>query len=245
MAEIAELAERFDRFDGDDATTRYDLVAVHSELPFEAQRSALFSAKQDEGFQRVVKIIVATNAAESSLTLPDVDAVVDCCSRKEPTYERETDRVVLRHVWSSKATAQQRAGRTGRVGPGVAYHLAARKLLDAVQDHDTPHVQAHPLDQVVLGLRSSLPELHTFLLLADFPTPPDEDHVADALVMLARRRLIVDDGSCPKTDETTARDIIRALDTAPLTPAGSLAAALPVRPPFAQIQRGPFLFEPN
>ena len=119
LADIAALAERFDQLSNNttnstnEQSTRYELVAVHSELPFEQQRGALEQPNSFEGEEgpRVVRVVVATNAAESSLTLPDVDAVIDCCSRKLPTYDRDSDRLVLKHVWASRATAQQRAGR--------------------------------------------------------------------------------------------------------------------------------------
>ena len=65
-----------------------------------------------------MKVVVATNAAESSLTLPDVDNVIcfGLCKRIE--YNEQSHRQHLSSSWISRANAKQRAGRAGRVRPG-------------------------------------------------------------------------------------------------------------------------------
>ena len=160
------------------------------------------------------------------LTLPDVDAVVDCGSRKLPTYDASCDRVLLRHAWASQATAKQRAGRTGRVAFGVCYHLVSSNLLNRCRAYDAPHVQAAPLDQVVLGLRGSLPHSLAAPLLREFPSPPSEAQIADAFGLLEKRGLIEVRAAPPARALPT--DVIDAYDGTPLTPAGRLAASLPV-----------------
>ncbi|KAJ8600853.1 hypothetical protein CTAYLR_008513 [Chrysophaeum taylorii] len=223
-ADVATVAERFEKVST--TTILYEIVPIHSELPFEAQRAALDARRSpSSSSRRVVRVVVATNAAESSLTLPDVDAVVDLCSRKLPAYDPKADRIVLRHAWSSRATMQQRAGRTGRVALGVAYHLVSKPLATRMVARDPPQVRAQPLDQVVLGLRASLPGRAVAPLMLEFPSPPAPRQIADAMVLLARRGLVEADEYRPSM---TCAEILDALDAAPLTPAGALAAALPV-----------------
>ena len=89
-------------------------------------------------------MIVATNAAESSLTLPDVDAVIDLGSHKLLTYSANLKSAVLQREWVSKASAQQRAGRTARVRPGRVYRLYPRRVWEAFADHETAQVRASP-----------------------------------------------------------------------------------------------------
>ena len=69
MAEILELTEKFEQLRG--GAVEYETVAIHSEVPDDEQATAF----EDFG-GRVVKVVLATNAAESSITLPDVDTVI-------------------------------------------------------------------------------------------------------------------------------------------------------------------------
>ena len=224
LSDIGAVADKFEALRG--GNVDYVLVPVHGELPFEAQRDALLCEGLAPTGRRVVRILVATNAAESSLTLPDVDAVVDCGSRKLPTYDASCDRVLLRHAWASQATAKQRAGRTGRVAFGACYHLVSSNLLNRCRAYDAPHVQAAPLDQVVLGLRGSLPHSLAAPLLREFPSPPSEAQIADAFGLLEKRGLLEVRAAPPTRALPT--DVIDAYDGTPLTPAGRLAASLPV-----------------
>ena len=112
IADITELTERFE------GLSRYKLYAIHSDLPFEEQEQAFIPAGPDE-----VKVVVATNAAESSITLPDCDCVICLGTHKALRYDARTHRVQLVNTWISKASSTQRAGRTGRVRPGNVYRL--------------------------------------------------------------------------------------------------------------------------
>ena len=91
----------------------YTFLPIHSDIPFEDQMKAFRKCDDDE-----VKVVVATNAAESSLTLPDVDNVIcfGLCKRIE--YNEQSHRQHLSSSWISRANAKQRAGRAGRVRPG-------------------------------------------------------------------------------------------------------------------------------
>lgn len=65
--------------------------------------------------------IIATNVAETSLTIPNVKYVVDCGRVKTRLYDKVTGVSTFTVTWSSKAAANQRAGRAGRMGPGHCY----------------------------------------------------------------------------------------------------------------------------
>jgi HrpA-like RNA helicase len=103
---IADITEMTEKFEG---SHKFRVIAIHSEIPFEEQELAFEPAGPDE-----VKVIVATNAAESSITLPDVDCVICLGTHKALQYNPATHRVQLVNTWISKASATQRAGRTGR-----------------------------------------------------------------------------------------------------------------------------------
>ncbi len=94
------------------------VVPLHGELALEQQNAAL--APDPQGRRRIV---LATNVAESSVTLPDVRAVVDTGLAREPRFDPNSGFSRLETVTISQASADQRAGRAGRVAPGVCYRL--------------------------------------------------------------------------------------------------------------------------
>nr|WP_298152187.1 ATP-dependent helicase HrpB [uncultured Pseudoxanthomonas sp.] len=94
------------------------VLALHGELPVEKQSEALLPDPQ--GRRRVV---LATNVAESSVTLPGVRVVVDSGLAREPSYDPNSGFSRLEVANISQASADQRAGRAGRVAEGWAYRL--------------------------------------------------------------------------------------------------------------------------
>ncbi|MDF4005248.1 ATP-dependent helicase HrpB [Luteibacter sp. PPL552] len=95
-----------------------EVVALHGELSLAEQQGAL--APADPGTRRVV---LATNVAESSVTLPGIRVVVDSGQAREPRFDPSSGFTRLETVAISQASADQRAGRAGRVAPGRAYRL--------------------------------------------------------------------------------------------------------------------------
>jgi ATP-dependent helicase HrpB len=95
-----------------------EVLALHGELPVEQQSHVLQPAA--DGRRRVV---LATNVAESSVTLPGVRVVVDSGLAREPRFDPNSGFSRLEIVAISQASADQRAGRAGRVADGWAYRL--------------------------------------------------------------------------------------------------------------------------
>ena len=95
-----------------------DVIALHGELSLAEQQLAL--APAEPGTRRIV---LATNVAESSITLPGIRAVVDTGLAREPRFDPNTGFTRLETVTISQASADQRAGRAGRVAEGTAYRL--------------------------------------------------------------------------------------------------------------------------
>jgi len=122
-----------------------DFIPLHGELSVTDQHAALAPAKS--GTRRV---ILATNVAESSLTLPGIRAVVDSGTAREPRFDPSSGFTRLETVAISQASADQRAGRAGRLGPGACYRLwpESRRL-----DPDrTPEIAQVELSQLALEL---------------------------------------------------------------------------------------------
>lgn len=95
-----------------------ELVPLHGELGLAEQQLAL--APAEPGTRRVV---LATNVAESSVTLPGIRAVIDTGLAREPRFDPNSGFTRLETVTISQASADQRAGRAGRVAEGTAYRL--------------------------------------------------------------------------------------------------------------------------
>ena len=101
-----------------EAVPPVQVLALHGELSLQEQRAALAPAAA--GTRRVV---LATNVAESSVTLPGIRAVVDSGLAREPRFDPNSGFMRLQTVAISQASADQRAGRAGRVAAGRAYRL--------------------------------------------------------------------------------------------------------------------------
>ncbi|MCE7950295.1 MAG: ATP-dependent helicase HrpB [Xanthomonadales bacterium PRO7] len=101
-----------------DASATAQIVALHGELSLAEQHAAL--APTRAGTRRIV---LATNVAESSVTLPGIRAVIDMGLAREPRFDPNSGFSRLQTVAISQASADQRAGRAGRIAQGVAYRL--------------------------------------------------------------------------------------------------------------------------
>ncbi|MGH8183607.1 MAG: ATP-dependent RNA helicase, partial [Rhodanobacteraceae bacterium] len=122
-----------------------EILPLHGELSLVEQHAAL--APADAGTRRV---ILATNVAESSITVPGVRAVIDCGLAREPRFDPNSGFTRLATVNISQASADQRAGRAGRVAPGVAYRLwPESRRLDPAR---TPEIAQAELSELALEL---------------------------------------------------------------------------------------------
>lgn len=151
--------------------TVFTIIPIHSDIPFEDQMT-VFDELQEE-----VKIIIATNAAESSLTLPDCDHVIDTGLNKKITYNVTSHRRILLACWISRASAQQRSGRVGRVRPGHVYRLYSRDAYESMMcEFESGEMLRMPLDSVILMLKEMLNEETTPALMSCIE-PPDISNV--------------------------------------------------------------------
>jgi len=166
MNDIVSIMDLVEKLYLPDAT--YTCFPIHSDVPFEEQMAAFDKPDKDE-----VKIIIGTNAAESSITLPDVDHVICLGLQKQITYNQASHRQLLCPAWISKANAVQRAGRTGRVRNGNVYRLYTRRVFNQYMDKfELGEMSRVPLDSVILDLKTMLEEEAT-TILRDCIEPPE------------------------------------------------------------------------
>ncbi|NUS61954.1 MAG: ATP-dependent helicase HrpB, partial [Lysobacter sp.] len=111
-----EIAQVDASLAGIDAVRGVDVLALHGELPVEQQARVLAPGERR-------RVVLATNVAESSVTLPGVRVVIDSGLAREPRYDPNSGFSRLDVVSIAQASADQRAGRAGRVAEGWAYRL--------------------------------------------------------------------------------------------------------------------------
>ena len=123
-------------------------------------------------------IVLATNVAETSLTIPGIRYVFDCGRAKDKKYDRLTGVQSFEVNWISKASASQRAGRAGRTGPGHCYRLYSSAVYERdFEEYAEPEILRMPVEGVVLQLKSmDLQHVVNF----PFPTPPDRHSLVKA-----------------------------------------------------------------
>lgn len=128
------------------------------------------------------KVVLATNIAETSLTIPAITYIVDPGLVKENVFSSKTGMESLVTVPCSRASSNQRAGRAGRTGPGKAFRLYTRYAFqNELPENTTPEIQRTNLTSVVLLLKSI--GIHD-LLNFDFMDPPPSDNLIQALEQL-------------------------------------------------------------
>ncbi|KAM0829421.1 hypothetical protein ACQ4PT_066891 [Festuca glaucescens] len=150
-------------------------------------RGSMPTVNQCEIFDRAPtnmrKIVLATNIAESSITIDDVVYVIDCGKAKETSYDALNKLACLLPSWISKASAHQRRGRAGRVQAGVCYWLYPKVIHDAMPQFQLPEILRTPLQELCLTIKNlQLGAVASFL--AKSLQPPDPLSVKNAVELL-------------------------------------------------------------
>jgi len=188
------------------------ICPIYANLPSELQ-SKIFEPTPDGAR----KIILATNIAETSLTIDGIVYVIDPGFVKQNVYEPKTGLSKLVAVPCSRASANQRSGRAGRVGPGKCFRLYTKwAYMNEMDESTTPEIQRTNLNNIVLLLKSlGVNDLLDF----DFMDPPPTDTLIGALNTLFALQALNHQGELTKvgrqmaefpTDPSIARAILAA-----------------------------------
>ena len=139
------------------------MLPLHGDLSPEEQDRAVSPNPQP-------KLILATNVAESSVTVEGVTAVIDSGLARLATYSPWTGLPTLHVSRISKASANQRAGRAGRTGPGRVLRLFPEEDYLRRPEHDTPEILRSDLSHLCLALRAM--QIHDLESIDWLDTPP-------------------------------------------------------------------------
>ncbi|XP_044975687.1 zinc finger CCCH domain-containing protein 4 [Hordeum vulgare subsp. vulgare] len=139
------------------------------------------------------KVILATNIAESSVTIPGVAYVIDSCRSLQVYWDpiRKTDSAGL--VWASKSQTEQRKGRTGRTCDGQIYRLVTGPFYNSLDDHEHPAILRLSLREQVLMVccAESRAMNDPNVVLQKVLDPPNLDVIQDALDSLVQIHALV------------------------------------------------------
>jgi pre-mRNA-splicing factor ATP-dependent RNA helicase DHX38/PRP16 len=153
---------------------KLSILPIYSQMPADLQAKIFERAAPG-----VRKVIVATNIAETSLTVDGIMYVVDSGFSKLKVYNPKMGMDTLQITPVSQANASQRAGRAGRTGPGKCFHLyTERAFRDEFYIQTIPEIQRTNLANTVLLLKSlGVKDLLDF----DFMDPPPQDTITTSL----------------------------------------------------------------
>ena len=168
----------------------YEIHSLHGMMPQSQMKHPLSSPPA-----KARRIILATNVAESSLTVARVNVVIDTGLRKISHFDYEGSFSRLVNTWCSRASIKQRQGRTGRVCEGMSIRLFTREWEARVlRQYELPDASFENFSNVLLFAKQLgenwkrqgiLPSAKPSFLLSQLPTPPDSSHMDSAVRGLA------------------------------------------------------------
>lgn len=210
---------------------RYELLPLYARLP-QGQQQQIF---KPDG--KKIRIIFATNVAESSLTVPGIRYVIDSGTARISRYNPrlKVQRLPIESI--SQASANQRAGRCGRLGPGICVRLFSEDDFDSRPAFTTPEIQRANLAAVILQLKTlKLGTIEAF----PFLDPPKSNAINDGIRTLRELNAIDDRQDLTllgrrisrlPVDPRVARILIEAEDNHCLAEVLPIAAALEIQDP--------------
>jgi ATP-dependent helicase HrpB len=179
-----------------------DIFALYGALDADAQDRAIAPAPPGRR-----KIVLATSIAETSITIDGVRVVIDCGLSRVPRYEPDMGLTRLETVRVSRAAADQRRGRAGRLAPGVCYRLWNEPQTAALAAYGQPEILAADLSGFVLDLARWGVADPRALVFLDYPP---------TAALKEARALLADLGAIDPSGRITAEG--KALNRLPLPP---------------------------
>ncbi|XP_074777587.1 putative ATP-dependent RNA helicase DHX37 isoform X2 [Athene noctua] len=171
--------------------------------------------------------VVATNVAETSLTIPGIKYVVDCGKVKKRFYDKITGVSSFRVTWISQASANQRAGRAGRTEPGHCYRLYSSAVFMDFEKFSAPEITKRPVEDLILQMKAlNIEKVINF----PFPTPPPTEALAAAEELLIALGALKEPPVMGRLTQQLAAKL-----SCPISPLGRIMATFPVAPRYAKM----------
>lgn len=165
------------------------------------------------------KIILSTNVAETSITIPDCTVVIDTCKEKQSSFDPVNRMPLLLECFASQDSLRQRRGRAGRVRPGLCYKLISKRHYQTLPAHGTPEVKRCALEQSLLSLLFLGLEDGSGDFLRSMIDPPSQQSINSAFRCLEQL------GAIDRSND----------DSTTLCPLGRHLAGIPAPPTVAKL----------
>ncbi|XP_023227156.1 ATP-dependent RNA helicase TDRD9-like [Centruroides sculpturatus] len=174
-----EIGKMRDLLREEQTTYKWWIIPLHSSITSQEQ-SQVFK-KPQTGYR---KIILSTNIAESSITVPDIKYVIDFCLTKNLMSDPDTNYCQLQLAWAAKSNCKQRKGRAGRVSDGRCYRMVPYDFYENhLPEYGIPEMNRSPLEQLVLmSKKLDIGEPKAVLALAI--DPPKLEDIERAILVL-------------------------------------------------------------
>ncbi len=154
----------------------FSLHPLYGQLPYHKQHAAIMPNKTGKR-----KVVLATSIAETSLTIEGINIVVDCGYGRTSRFDPNSALSRLETVMISQDSADQRAGRAGRLGPGTCYRLWTKATHSQLASHRVPEIMEADLASLVLDMAQwGIIDIKQLTWL----TPPPKGAVAQASELL-------------------------------------------------------------
>lgn len=150
----------------------FSIHPLYGQLPQGKQFAAIFPNKHGKR-----KIVIATSIAETSLTIEGIKIVVDSGFGRTSKFDHKSGLSRLETIQITKDAADQRAGRAGRLSPGICYRMWSKATQDRLEDHRIPEILEADLASLVLDMANwGIIDIQQLTWL----TPPSTGAVAQA-----------------------------------------------------------------
>ncbi|MBS1950816.1 MAG: ATP-dependent helicase HrpB [Cytophagales bacterium] len=169
-----------------------EIFPLYGELSFQKQREAILPHPQ-----RVRKIVLATSIAETSLTIEGIATVIDSGLSRVPKFDPRSGLTKLETVPLTQDAADQRAGRAGRLGPGVCYRLWAKAMHPFLPPARKPEILEADLAPMMLELFNWGTNVNDL----KWVTPPPAGAVAQAVDLLTHLGAVENNKITPRGKE--------------------------------------------
>lgn len=163
------------------------VLPLYTKLPQKQQDLALLPKSEGD----VLRVVVSTNVAETSLTVHGIVHVIDSGLINESQWDPKTQTSIVVSTIHSQAGCKQRWGRGGRVQPGIAHCLYSKKQFETFPKYTTPGILRSPLEKIVLTAKAAgVNDITTF----DWIQRPAQEELERAPVYLTKIGAIDEDG---------------------------------------------------
>jgi ATP-dependent helicase HrpA len=210
---------------------QYEILPLYSKLSV-SEQERVFNPKGGK-----IRIVLATNVAETSLTVPNIRGVIDTGHGRISRYSHRSkiQRLPIERI--SQSSANQRAGRCGRVAEGICIRLYSREDYEARPQFTEPEIMRTNLSAVILQMTAlKLGDIEDF----PFLEPPDDKMIRDGKTMLHEVNALDKSGKLTETgrqlakfptDPKLARMLLAAAEEGCLSEVAIIVSALSIQDP--------------